>query len=78
MTTPTEYLAKAEATLAELAEAKSDAERTRLRRAHGVYLRLSTHEAEKAERAVMAPPPRIVPEKPHNAAAAQTRSWSIK
>lgn len=78
MTTPKEYRDKAAATLTELAEAKSESERTRLKRAHGVYLRLSTHEAEKAERAVMAPPARIIPEKPNNAAAAQTRAWSIK
>ena len=64
--------------LVELAEAKSDSERTRLKRAHGVYLRLSTHQAEAAERAVMAPPPRIVPEMKSAGAANQTRGWSIK
>ena len=48
-TTPEEYLAKAEAALAQLAEAKTEAERTRLKRAHGTYLKLSTHAAEAAE-----------------------------
>lgn len=62
-TTPKEYLAKAKATLVELEAATSEAERTRLRRAHGVYLRLSTHEAEGAARAAMAPLPKIRPEK---------------
>jgi len=78
MTTPQEYRAKAKATLEELATATSDAERTRLKRAHGVYLRLSTHEAEAAERAVMAPPARIVPEKPSAASGPQLRGWSLK
>lgn len=63
-TTPKEYLAKAAATLVELEAATSEGERTRLRRAHGVYLRLATHEAEGAARAAMAPLPRIRPEKP--------------
>lgn len=63
-TTPEEYLAKAAATLVELEAATSEAERTRLRRAHGVYMRLSTNEAEAAARAAMAPPPRIRAEKP--------------
>lgn len=78
MTTPKEYREKAEATLVELAEAKSDSERTRLKRAHGVYLRLSTHQAEAAERAVMAPPPRIIPEMKGASVANQVRGWSIK
>ncbi|HST36018.1 MAG TPA: hypothetical protein VLK25_05255 [Allosphingosinicella sp.] len=63
-TTSEEYLAKADAASAELAAATSEAERARLRRAIGVYRRLSTHGAEAAERAAMAPPPRIKPEKP--------------
>jgi len=64
MTTPKEYLAKAAATLIELEAATSEGERTRLRRARGVYLRLANHEAEGAARAAMAPLPRIKPEKP--------------
>ena len=63
-TTPEEYQAKAAEALVQLAAATTEAERHRLKRAHGVYLRLSTHEAEAAERAAMKPPPRIRPEKP--------------
>ena len=44
-TTPEEYLAKAEKALAQLGEAKSDAEKLRLKRAHGAYLKLATHGA---------------------------------
>ncbi|MGQ0589329.1 MAG: hypothetical protein ACT4N8_07345 [Sphingosinicella sp.] len=62
--TAKDYLAKAADTLVQLKAATSEGERTRLKRAHGVYLRLSTHDAEAAERAAMAPPPRIRPEKP--------------
>ena len=63
-TTPEEYQAKAEEALVQLAEAKTEAERTRLKRAYGVYLKLSTHGAEAAERAATRPAPRIKPEKP--------------
>lgn len=77
MPTPQEYRDRADAALVELAAAKTEAERTRLKRAHGVYLRLSTHESEAAARAAMAPAPRIVPEK--SAAGATTASrWTIK
>ena len=62
-TTPEEYQAKADAALAQLAEAKSDSERLRLKRAHGAYLKLVTHGAEAAERAAMRAPPKIRPEK---------------
>ena len=51
--TPKDYLAKAAETLVQLGEANSESERTRLRRAHGVYLQLSTHGAEAAARAAM-------------------------
>jgi hypothetical protein len=78
MPTPQEYRDRAEATLAELAEAKSEAERTRLKRAHGVYLRLSTHEAEGAARAAMGPAPRIAPEKPATPGGAKLSGWTIK
>lgn len=74
-TTPEEYLAKAEEALAQLAEAKSESERQRLKRAHGAYLKLSTHGAEAAERASVAPPRRIVPEKQPPAAAARVQSY---
>ncbi len=63
MPTPQEYLDRAKATLVELAGAKTEAERTRLKRAHGAYLRLSTHEGEAAARAAMSPAPRIAPER---------------
>jgi hypothetical protein len=62
--TPEDYQAKAAETLVELAAATTEAERHRLKRAHGAYLRLSTHGAEAAERSAMKPPPRIRPEKP--------------
>lgn len=63
MSTPEEYQAKADEALAQLGEAKSEAERQRLRRAHGAYLKLATHGAEAAARAAMRPAPRPRPEK---------------
>jgi hypothetical protein len=77
MSTAKEYQAKAKETLAQLAAATSEAERTRLRRAHGAYLKLASHGAEAAERAAMRPAPRITPEKPSAAATPRTRSWSL-
>lgn len=62
-TTAEEYQAKAAETLVQLKAATSEAERARLRRAHGVYKKLSTHGAEAAARAEMKPEPRIRPEK---------------
>ncbi len=76
MSTPEEYQAKADEALAQLAEAKSDSERLRLKRAHGAYLKLATHGAEAAERAAMKPPRRIVPEKQSIAATPSTRMQS--
>ncbi|HKT14894.1 MAG TPA: hypothetical protein VJR87_05755 [Allosphingosinicella sp.] len=70
MSTAEEYQAKADDALAKLGEAKSDAERLRLRRAHSAYAKLATHGAEAAARAALKPAPRIVPEKP--TAAKQT------
>ena len=64
MSSSEDYQAKAAETLVQLGEAKSDAERSRLRRAHGVYMKLSTHGAEAAERAQAKPPKKIIPEKP--------------
>lgn len=78
MPTPQEYRERAEAVLIELADAKSEPERTRLKRAHGVYLKLSNHEAEGAARAAMGPAPRIVPEKPAAAAGPSLSGWTIK
>lgn len=78
MPTPQDYRDRADATLVELAAAKSEAERTRLKRAHGVYLRLSTHESEAANRAAMGPAPRIVPERPAAGASTSSSRWTIK
>ena len=78
MSTAEDYQAKAEEALAQLALATSDAERTRLKRAHGTYLKLSTHAAEAAERATRRPPPRIVPEKQPIASPRTPQGWSIK
>ena len=63
MSTSEDYQAKAAEALAQLGEAKTEAERSRLRRAHGVYMKLSTHGAEAAERAAAKPPRKITPEK---------------
>ena len=57
MSTPEDYQAKAAETLVQLEAATNEAERVRLRRAHGVYLKLSTHGAEAAARAEMRPAP---------------------
>jgi hypothetical protein len=78
MSTSEDYQAKAEETLVQLAAATSDSERTRLRRAHGAYLKLASHGAEAAERAAMRPPPRIVPEKPSASAGPKLQGWSIR
>jgi hypothetical protein len=78
MATSEEYLAKAEDVLKQLAAATNEAERVRLRRAHGAYLKLSTHGAEAAERGAMKPAPRIVPEKPSAAAGPKLREWSLR
>jgi hypothetical protein len=63
MSTAEDYEAKAAEALVLLGEAKSESERTRLRRARGVYLRLASHGAEAAARAALRPPPKIAPEK---------------
>lgn len=78
MPTPEEYRDRAEAALVELATATTEAERTRLKRAHGAYLRLSTHEAEAAARAAIGPTPRIVPEKPAAGPEQRRSGWAIK
>ncbi|MGQ0559382.1 MAG: hypothetical protein ACT4OE_07335 [Sphingosinicella sp.] len=75
--TPEDYLAKADEALAQLAEAKSDSERTRLKRARGAYLKLATHQAEAAERAQMRPA-KIVPEKMTPASGQRLQGWSLK
>ena len=64
MSSSADYLAKAEETLKQIETATSEAERSRLRRTHGVYLKLANSGAEAAARAAAAPPKRIIPEKP--------------
>ena len=76
MATPEEYQAKAAATLVELSEAKSESERSRLKRAHGAYQKLATHGAEAAERAAMRPAPKIKPEKQAPESTQSTRMQS--
>ncbi len=72
MSTADDYAEKAAAALVQLAEATNEADRVRLRRAHGAYAQLSRHGAEAAERAAISPPPKIKPEKPTAAAAARS------
>jgi hypothetical protein len=76
-TTPEEYQAKAAEALVQLADAKTEAERSRLKRAHGVYLKLSTHGAEAAERAAMKPASRIRPEK-QPVTPQRSQGWTLK
>lgn len=64
MSTAEDYQAKAADALVQLGDAKTEAERNRLRRAHGVYLKLASHGEEAAARAAMRPAPKIRPEKP--------------
>lgn len=71
MSTTEDYAAKAAATLVQLGEAKTEAERARLRRTHGVYRKLMAHGAEAAARAELKAPARIKPEKPAAAATAR-------
>ena len=59
-----EYRVKAAEALAQLAVATSEGERARLRRSHGVYLKLAAHGQEAARRAAAKGPERIPPEKP--------------
>ena len=58
-----EYEAKAAEALVQLGEAKTEAERSRLKRAHGCFVKLASHGEEAAARAAMRPPPRIRLEK---------------
>ena len=78
-TSPEEYLAKAADTLVQLEEATSESERSRLRRAHGVFMKLSTHAAEAAERAATRVNPRIVAEKQSSAVNQNVpRNWTLR
>jgi hypothetical protein len=78
VTTAEEYEAKAADMLVQLEHATSESERTQLRRARGVYLKLSRHGAEAAVRAAAGPGPRIKPEKPKSAADVMPRSFSFR
>ena len=77
MATSEDYQAKADETLVQLSEATSEAERQRLRRAHGAYLRLASHGAEAAARAEFnaKPLPKIKPEKQAPEAPRPGGSW---
>ena len=66
-----EYAEMAATARVELAAATNEADRVRLRRACGAYMKLSRHGAEAAERAAVPAAPRIKPEKPSAAAAAK-------
>jgi hypothetical protein len=70
-----DYQAKAAEALAQLGTATSDAERTRLKRAHGCFLKLATHGAEAEARAKVRPE-RLKPEKPAAGAPGQTSARS--
>ncbi|HEY0013047.1 MAG TPA: hypothetical protein VGB79_09365 [Allosphingosinicella sp.] len=68
-----DYEAKAAEALVQLESATSEADRQRLKRAHGCFLKLASHGEEAAARAAMRPAARIRPEKP---APAPVRSTS--
>ncbi|MBA3677416.1 MAG: hypothetical protein H0W74_08445 [Sphingosinicella sp.] len=64
MSTAAEYEAKAKEALAQLESATSEGERSRLRRARGVYLKLAANVGESAARvAARAPAVRKAPKK---------------
>jgi hypothetical protein len=63
MSTTEDYQAKAAESLVQLGEAKSEAERNRLRRAHGVYLKLAANVDQAAARTAARKPPAIKPAK---------------
>ena len=76
--TAEQYQAKADEALVQLENATTEAERTRLKRARGVYLRLVNHGAEAAERAAIKPAPKIRPEKPTLAATSRAPTWTLR
>ena len=76
--TAEQYQAKADEALVQLEKATTDSERTRLKRARGVYLRLVNHGAEAAERAAIKPAPKIRPEKPTVAATPRAPTWTLR
>ena len=58
-----DYEAKAADALVQLEAATSEAERQRLKRAYGCFLKLASHGEEAAARAAIRPEGRIRPEK---------------
>lgn len=64
MPTEDEYRALADEALSGLSTATSDAERLRLKRARGAYLKLATSRAEALARAAGTKTERLIPEKP--------------
>jgi len=62
-TTAKEYDKMAKEALSQLAEAKTEADRARLRRAHGVYRKLSANVGEAAARVAARAPAKIRPVK---------------
>lgn len=64
MPTEEEYRVLAAEALSGVPAATSDAERLRLKRASGAYLKLATSRAEAADRAARAKTERLTPEKP--------------
>jgi hypothetical protein len=67
MPTEEEYRVLAAEALSGVSAAKSDAERLRLKRAGGAYLKLATSRAEAEARAANAKTERLTPEKPRAA-----------
>jgi hypothetical protein len=63
MSTAEDFLAQADAATAQLAEATTEAERMRLRRASGVYRRLAANVGERAEREGARAPAKIPAER---------------
>jgi len=57
MSTAADYEAQAAEALVQLGEAKTEAERARLRRAHGVYKKLAANVSEAAARVAARTPP---------------------
>jgi hypothetical protein len=71
--TAEDYTAKADEMLVQLEAATSEAERSRLKRARGAYLKLARHRAEASEARPARPKEKLVPEKPRATAPTQDR-----
>lgn len=63
MSTAKDYKAQAATALVQLGEAKTEAERNRLKRAHGVYLKLAANVDQAAARIAARPAPAPRPAK---------------